>query len=735
MMCKLTKRICIGIIACLFGVSNLRAQRNLTEFQSPSMEYRPIPLWFWNNATIEAPKALEQFRQMIDKDGYGGCAILPFGQAFSPEYLSMDYLNLYGSIIEEARKKGAQMSIYDEYGFPSGSMGAINGDGVPRFMKKYPDATVHRLDKEEYDVQSGREFVSRLPEGKLMAVVAMEQNTKKIISLKKFLKEDNTLSWNVPSGAWKVLCFTCVKDGDPNVDYLDPEAVHLFTQEVHQRYADRFGDAFGSVITETFFDEPTMYRAQGRMWTPGFNEKFEKEYGFSPELLYPALWYDIGKETASARNYLFGFRSKLYSEGFMKGVAEWAERNHIAATGHQDQEEIANPVSVSGDLMLCMKHQQIPGIDKIGGNRPAERFYKVVSSAAYNWDKTQVMSETYGAMGNIPVEELYSIAMDQYTKGVNRLIPHAVWYNDRDVTFLPELSYRNPLYNHALPEFNRFLARLNYLLRPAGRHVADIAMLYPIQSLQAEHYLDGAKGFYEGGVDIPHTDYPQVSTILTDTLCRDFTYLHPEIVDSRCMVENGRLVMQNTLNREQYDIVIIPGMKTIAWSHLKKLKKFRSQGGTVIFTSQLPSCSVEPGKTELVKKGVKELFDWNQKKKNGKTVFVQSPGATTLLAALNESFDQPDVTFATGAGLRYIHKQIEEKDLYYFANLNPNSCHTEIRLRGKIIPLALDPHTGNSFEPTCRYEHSRSGDPVTIVAVDVKGLHSFFIVDKELFAL
>lgn len=105
MMCKLTKRICIGIIACLFGVSNLRAQRNLTEFQSPSMEYRPIPLWFWNNATIEAPKALEQFRQMIDKDGYGGCAILPFGQAFSPEYLSMDYLNLYGSIIEEARKK------------------------------------------------------------------------------------------------------------------------------------------------------------------------------------------------------------------------------------------------------------------------------------------------------------------------------------------------------------------------------------------------------------------------------------------------------------------------------------------------------------------------------------------------------------------------------------------------------------------------------------------------------
>lgn len=728
-----TKRICTGLIACLLG-TGLPAQRILTEFQTPPMEYRPIPLWFWNNATVEQEKALEQFQQMIHRDGYGGCAILPFGEEFAPEYLSEEYMNLYGAIIEEARKEGAQMSVYDEYGFPSGSMGAINGDGTPRFMEKHPDATVHRLDKKEYDVRSGELFISRLPEGKLMAVVGMEQETKKIFSLRKFIKEDGTLSWNVPAGKWKVLCFVCVKDGDPNVDYLNPEAVSLFTQEVHQRYADRFGSAFGSVITETFFDEPTMYRAQGRMWTPDFNERFEKEYGFSPELLYPSLWQDIGEETASARNYLFGFRSKLYSEGFMKGIAEWAEKHHIDATGHQDQEEIANPVSVSGDLMLSMKHQQIPGIDKIGGGRPTEQFYKVVSSAAYNWDKTQVMSETYGAMGNIPVEQLYSIAMDQYTKGINRLIPHAVWYNDRNVTFLPELSYRNPLYNQALPDFNRFLARLNYLLRPDGGHVADIAMLYPIQSLQAEHYLDGAKGFYEGGVDIPHTDYPQISTMLTDSLCRDFTYLHPEVMDDRCTVKNGKLLLQNDINREQYDIIIVPGMKTIAWSHVQKLKKFRAQGGTVIFTSQLPSRSIEPGKTKQVEKGIRQLFDWNGKK-TGKTVFIQQPTSAALLAALNESERLPDITFSAGNELRYIHKRIEGTDLYYFANLRPEGCTTEIRLRGKIVPLALNPHAGSHSEPAYRYEQTQAGTPVTVITMDVKGNHSFFIADKKLFSL
>src|SRR5699024_2099643 len=101
--------------------------------------------------------------------------------------------------------------------------------------------------------------------------------------------------------------------------------------------------------------------------------------------------------------------------------------------------------------------------------------------------------------------------MEQYTKGINQLIPHAVWYNDADVTFLPELSYRNPLYNEALPAFNRFLARLNYLLQPEGRTVADIAMLYPIETLQAGHYLDGPEGYYAGGVKLPGTDYIRVA--------------------------------------------------------------------------------------------------------------------------------------------------------------------------------------------------------------------------------
>lgn len=46
--------------------------------------------------------------------------------------------------------------------------------------------------------------------------------------------------------------FTCVKDGSPLVDYLDPESVKLFIKETHQAYYDRFATYFGNVIIQTF---------------------------------------------------------------------------------------------------------------------------------------------------------------------------------------------------------------------------------------------------------------------------------------------------------------------------------------------------------------------------------------------------------------------------------------------------------------------------------------------------
>lgn len=661
-------------------------------FLLPDISWRPTPLWFWNNCEVTSEGVETELRDMIEKDGYGGCSILAFGGGFKPAYLSEEYFKVYAKAVEVASSYGAKMSLYDEYGFPSGGMGACNGDGVNRFEDKYPEHCLKRLGKHESGTVSGQHIEMDLNgDGTRMATAALDKGNGAVIALGGFVR-DGILEWDVPAeGDWTIINFFLEPDIEPFVDYLSPDAVKLFVNEVHEKYYGLFGSAFGSVITSTFFDEPTMYRCDGRPWTEGFNERFESEYGCSPEPFYPALWYEIGDSTAAARNMMFGMRARIYSEGFMKVISDWAGSHGILSTGHQDQEEVVNPVSVSGDLMLCCKHMSMPGIDKIGGNRPAENFYKVISSAANNWDKPYVMSETYGAMGNIPVSELYSIAIEQYTKGITNLIPHAVWYDDSNVTFLPELSGRNPLYRDSLPDFNRFLSRLNYILARPGRHVADIAVLYPIHTMQAGHYLDGPESYYNGGVRIPGCDYDLVSSILTDDIGADFTYIHPEVLDDRCSVSEGHLVMENELNRESFTTIILPGVSVISASNMERIHEAWKDGVKVVFTTQTPSrCADFEGDDETIASMVDEMLSST----DNPAMFVNDPSGKALREALDGT--AYGVAF-NGPGLNNIHKIVEGHDVYFFGNIGDEEIETDVIIDcADRKYLLMDPHTGHT---------------------------------------
>ena len=710
-----------------------------SEFNTPPTKFRPDPLWFWNNTDITKEGIDAQMPGFLEKCGYGGLAILPFGPNLTPKYLTEEYFERYKYAVEKAAELGLTLSLYDEYGFPSGSGGAINADGVPRFRNRFPNLTMKRLDKIEEETRGGATYVSPVSKtGQLMAAVAMNADTKERIDLSGNITEE-TIVWKVPEGNWKIMQFVCVADDDPNMDYLSEEAAKAYISMTHEAYYKRMPEYFGKTITSTFFDEPTLYRAQARCWTPTFNETYIKKYGSSPALYYPALWYDIGPETQAARNALFGLRAELYAAAYPKAVSEWSKAHGIVATGHQDNEEIENPVGTSADLMKCFKYQDVPGIDKIGGDRPAEKFYKIVSSAAYNWDHSLVMSETYGAMGNIPWDTLYNVAMDQYSKGINMLIPHAVWFNDRDVTFEPELSHRNRLYNQGLYEFNTFLARLNMLLRNDDRFVTDVAMLYPIETMQGEHYFDGPLGAYAGGVKIPDMDYVQISQRLTNELGRDFQFLHPEVLQDACRVDKNGLTLANTKQYNTFRTLIVPSSKTISVANLAKILTFFEAGGQVIFTTQLPVKSTEPNADaqvvalmdKLLPEKLRSSGEPHTNPAGGRVVFLAKPGADALRNALARPSETFDVEFPEGiVPMRYIHKERAGKDIYYFANLNGKAFDSAVALRGKKRYELWNPHTGEvtALQP----EYAKKGkDRVSLVRLRVEPSQSVFLVETK----
>ena len=186
--------------------------------------------------------------------GYGGFGILAY-DACELSYMGAEYLDAYEYAVKKAKEKGLKLCLYDEWWFPSGSAGGL-------LKQHYPESCARELIKTEYDV-TGMVQLS-VPEGTLMAVVAMNMNTKNIINLHGQI-ENKTLKWTATDDGWKIMFFTCVLSEWDHVNYLDSEAVQKFIEITHEAYYERFGEYFGNTIDSSFYDEPQMYAVGGRM--------------------------------------------------------------------------------------------------------------------------------------------------------------------------------------------------------------------------------------------------------------------------------------------------------------------------------------------------------------------------------------------------------------------------------------------------------------------------------------
>ncbi len=500
-------------------------------------------------------------------------------------------------------------------------------------------------------------------------------------------------------------------------------------------------------ITTAFFDEPTFwpwgtdYGAPGaRLWTPVYHEKYAEMYdGASPVLYYPSLWYDVGEETTQGRNQLQDVRTQMFAENYIGQINTWCQEHGIRLTGHMLLEEWVNPVGLHGDLMRVFQYQDIPGVDVIGAYGYTQEAYKIISSCAYNWDKGWVMSESYGAMGaNMDPKVLYKSAMDQYAKRINLMIPHAVWYDDtpETVDYPPELSYQNSRYASELAAYNNYMARLNTLLQE-GRHVADIAMLYPIDYLEASFLFNGTPNNPEDA------DYMQVRETLSLSLRQDFTYLHPSVLDARCTVSGDTLSLNNQVNYENYKVLILPGTKVISLSNLEKIQAFYEGGGKVIATTTLPTQVTRLEDNEAVRSIMETLFgpDYDtasgelerHNAAGGAAFFLASDFQSKLGGVLDQILEQYDVEISDVGSLSYgnfsyIHKVKDGVNYYFFANPSDTSIEPVISIRGELKdPQIWEPATRERYTVSYTVENG-----VTTLQLPLAPVQSLFVVDAAL---
>jgi hypothetical protein len=375
-----------------------------------------------------------------------------------------------------------------------------------------------------------------------------------------------------------------------------------------------------------------------------------------------------------------------------------------------------------------------------------------------------MFAETYAAYNGINEKTVYKVAMDQFAMGVNLQVTSGgpgVW---------------NAPY---VPEFNRFLGRMSYLLQH-GRHVADVAVLYPIAALQAaytneggqhpvpaqtpEPKINGEASAREGGDTPAEIDYQDIGEALFHGLRVDYTYVHPEVLAERCTVEGQKLILNNQENREEYSVLIVPGGDTLTVAAAAKIKEFYDKGGVVIATSKLPTKSAEFGRDKEIQKMVADVFGlpvndpptadlqramggrlvtFYFSKRNaagGRAYFLPKAEPWVLQWALGQVLPVRDVNIQEpipllkkgpdyDGALTYIHKVKNGQDIYFFANSTDKPVDTKVVLRGRKALRIWNPHTGDS-QPAELTAGEANGQPVTTVHLVLPPVSALFYVEE-----
>jgi hypothetical protein len=261
-------------------------------------------------------------------------------------------------------------------------------------------------------------------------------------------------------------------------------------------------------------------------------------------------------------------------------------------------------------------------------------------------------------------------------------------------------------------------------------------VLYPIAGLQAG-YRFGVGTPYEGGAIPPEADYLEVGERLSTVLRRDYTFLHPEVLAAKGRVEDGVLRLVHPGWSQAYATVIVPGGAAVGADVLAKIKAFCDRGGRVIFTTLLPEHSSEPGRDADVKALLEAMLGPDGKGGRpgpGRAYFLPDPTPEALAKALDEGASPPDVAWKApgkveGGKLSYLHKVIEGRDVYFFANSGDQAVATNVRLRGSFAAEIWDPHTGSIVKLKTRRIADRGHD-VAEFALSLPPVHSVFIVAR-----
>ncbi len=322
------------------------------------METKLNLLSFWSiNGELDETRLARQLESMR-ADGFDGVCFHPRFYPNRPAYLGDAYMRLLSRTILRARDLGMTFWLYDENGWPSGTVGG--------------------------------ELPARFPEYRTCWLEAVDGETS-----------DALVSFTMGDGARVSLS---MRHGH-GLDYLNPAATAQFIAMTHERYREALDPAAFEHVEAIFTDEPVLGScevspARGLLpWSAELPRLWQEHYG-EPLLPRLHLLFVDSDESGEFRLRFREFLTDRIIDGFFTPCKSWCEAHGWRFTGHiKGEEHPAFQTPLIGSCHQVYPHFSLPGIDSLERYPHANFFPRQLLSASCQFGTGECMVEAAGGGG------------------------------------------------------------------------------------------------------------------------------------------------------------------------------------------------------------------------------------------------------------------------------------------------------------------------------------------------
>jgi len=697
------------LISFALAVEAAAGEQGQSPFEWPvvTAESRPWTRWWWHGSAVTKEELTRHF-ELFAAAGLGGVEITPiYGVRGNEEndidFLSVEWMNMLGHAVKEARRLGMDVDMATGTGWPFGG---------PQVTPEY---AAKKIDIRVTDVSPGDVFKKKFTSGFPAAVMAFSDSGR-AVDLSAGIDREGNLAWNVPGGEWKIYAAFVTGTGQ-KVKRAAPGGEGLvldhYSMKALEHYLERFEKAFsdsGAPVVRAFFND--SFEVYGAEWTENFFGEFAKRRGYDLREYINAFAGDGDADTvARVRTDYNETIGEMLLENFTVAWTQWAHEMG-AVTRNQAHGSPGNLLDLYAAVDIPETESFGPGGFNIPGLRTeegmAERFgrpdplaYKFAASAAHLSGRRLVSSESCTWLG-----EHFRVALSQvkpeldslFTGGVNHVFYHGTAYSPENAKWPGWLFYApvnfgptNTFWDF-FSELNGYVARTQAFLQ-SGAPGNDILLYWPVHDLWRGNAVEADGGMldrfsvHNAGSWLRTSAFGKVAESMWNQ-GYSFDYTSDDLLD-RLDVRGDILVV----GRSEYRAVVVPPVGVMPVSTVEKLVDLAGQGATVCFVNTLPADV--PGLFKLERRRERlenALAGIGSPGQLITELFVKETGSGRMMSGnLEELLEEAGAARepAMEAGIRFLRRKHGEGYIYFFTNLGGEKFDGWLELGTKAVSAII----------------------------------------------